>query len=261
MDFAVKFERSPPVWAPAQDNVANSPGDILKFQFGQSFSAVDKARLQHFILEAASAPGVCLDVSQTPAPPPPYAHSLIDCIRQLRKMAKPIEVIGAPGFIVRLNSACGSDRGDESIWLLLLAMEELQGDANGFESTALAYAVRFEISPPSYVAPTRLAEPVAPSDDDDTPDTFRFDGPIGLKSSRSFQLLESFAAGRAHLDVDMSRVARIDFAATGQMLDSLIRLGERGCAVTLKGCNSLVLALLHMIGADQYATLIQRKRT
>lgn len=260
MDFAVKFERSPPVWAPTQKNPANVPGEFLKYQFGQIFSAVDKARLQHFLLEAADAPGVILDVSQTPAPPPPYAHSLIDCIQQLRKLKKPIEVVGGPGFIVRLNSACGSERGDESTWLLLLAMEELQGDANGFESTALAYAIRFEISPPSYVAPTLLPEPTATSDDDDTPDTYRFDAPIGLQSARSFQLLESYAAGRRRLDIDMSRVARIDFAATGQMLDTLIRLAERDCAVTLKGCNSLVLALLRMIGADQYATLIQRKR-
>lgn len=262
LDFAVKFERSPPVWAPTLNNSVKAPGDTLKFQFGQTFSAVDKARLQHFLLEASGAACVCLDVSQAPAPSPPYAHSLIDSIQRLRKMAKPIEVIGAPGFIVRLNSACSSDHSDESLWLLLLAMEELQGDPNGFESTALAYAIRFEISPPSYVAPTARPEAAEPSDTDEvSPDTFRFDGMIGSKSARDFQLLESFAAGRAHVEVDMSRVMRIDFASTGQMLDALIRLGERGCKVTLKGCNTLVLALLRMIGADQYATLIQRKRT
>lgn len=262
LSFAVRFERSPPVWSPVAKAPGSTLGDTLKFQFGPTLSAVDKARLQHFLLEAAGADGVCLDVSQTPAPPSAYAHSLIECIQRLRKMAKPIEVIGGPAFIVRLNAACRVEHCDESIWLLLLAIEELQGDANGFESTALAYAVHFEISPPSYVAPTLRPEPAAPGVDDEvSPDTFRFDDMIGSKSAKDFRYLESFAAGRRHIDVDMSRVARIDFTSTGQMLDTLIRLNEHECQVTLKGCNTLVLALLRMIGADQYATLIQRKRT
>jgi hypothetical protein len=68
LDFAVKFERSPPVWAPTLNHSVKASGDTLKFQFGQTFSAVDQARLQHFLLEAASAASVCLDVSQAPPP-------------------------------------------------------------------------------------------------------------------------------------------------------------------------------------------------
>lgn len=262
LDFAVKFERSPPVWAPIVDDAARKPGETLKFQFGQTFSAIDKARMQHFLLEANNAAAVCLDVSQTPAPPPAYARDLLACIQQVRRMDKAIQLIGGPAFIVRLNSACSGDRGDESGWLLLLALEELMGDTNGFETIALAYAIRFEISPPSYVAPKALPVAAKPNaDTTETADTFKLDGLIGPKAGSQFQALEVFAAGRARIEVDLACVTRIDFAATGQVLDTLIRLRERGCRITLKDCNALVLALLQMIGADQYATLLQRKRT
>jgi anti-anti-sigma regulatory factor len=262
LDFAVRFERSPPVWAPTVDARQDAPSDALKFQFGQIFSAVDKARLQHFLLEAATATSVSLDFSQTPAPPPAYAKSLLDCIQRLRQLDKPIEVIGGPGFIVRLNSACSGERGDESGWLLLLAMEELMGDANGFEAIALAYAIRFEISPPSFVAPKALPDTTAPLEPvSEHADSFRLEGLIGSKAAGQFEALEGFAVGRARVEVDLARVTRIDFACTGQVLDTLIRLKERGCQIRLKNCNTLVLALLRMIGADQYASLSLRKRT
>lgn len=261
LDFAVKFERSPPAWTPVDDDAAAAPGQTLKFAFGQTFSAVDKARVQHFLLETAGAASVCLDFSQTPAPPPPYAKVILECIQRLRREDKAITVVGGPAFIVRLNAACKSHQGNELGWLLLLAMEELLGDPNGFEEVALAFAIRFEISPPSYVAPkpppegseAQAAEPISP-------DTIALDAPINLKAADQLRALSDFATGRTRMEVDMSRVPSIDFASTGQVLDTLIHISEGGCRVTLKDCNSLVLALLQIIGADQFATLTPRKR-
>jgi hypothetical protein len=39
-----------------------------------------------------------------------------------------------------------------------------------------------------------------------------------------------------------------------------MRIQEAGCQVILRHCNNWVLGLLRIIGADQFATLIPRKR-
>lgn len=261
LDYAVKFENSPPVWAPVVGRADTTHAKAARFDFGAELSAVDKARLQHFFREAETTASVSLDFSRTPTPASSYAQTILDCIQRLRKLDKVIELIGGPAFIVRLHAACLADRCDDHGWLLLLAMQELVGDADAFEETALNYAVRFEISPPSYVAPKR---PDATESGDVVADArvgvLALEGDIGLKAAEQFKAIEDQAVGLKSVDIDLRRVARIDFASSGQVLDSLIRLSASGRPVTLIGCNQFVLGLLRMIGADQYATLVARKR-
>lgn len=260
MDFAVRFERSPPAWSPPNAPAKPTESTASTYAFGAQMTGVDKGRLQHFLREAATAAQVKLDFSGTPAPTPVYARAILECIEQARKLGKPIDIVGGPAFVVRLNSACGSERGEQPVWLLLLAIEELLGDRNGFEEIALKYAMRFEISPPSYTAPASApAQPeYAPAKA--TGDAYVIEGSLDHRATSQLQELSEYAAGRTHVEVDMSRVARLDFAATGLFLDTLNRLHARGCQVTVKHCNHLVSALLQLIGADQHATLLARKR-
>lgn len=261
MDFAVRFERSPPAWSPPNAPTKPAESTASSFSFGAQMTGVDKGRLQHFLREASTTTQVKLDFTGTPAPTPVYARAILECIEQVRKLGKPIDVVGGPAFVVRLNSACGSERGEQPVWLLLLAIEELLGDRNGFEEIALKYAMRFEISPPSYTAPA-----TAPSKPEDAParpsgDAFAMEGSLDHRATSQLQELSEYAAGRTRIEVDMSRVGRIDFAATGLFLDTLNRLHTRGCQVTVKNCNHLVSALLQLIGADQHAVVLTRKRT
>jgi anti-anti-sigma regulatory factor len=261
LKYALRFERSPPAWAPLATQTARGVGDPILYTFGPQLTGVDKARMQHFLREAASASHVRLDFSHAPAPPPPYARAMLDCIQQLRKLDKAIEPVGGPAFIVRLNSVCTTERADQSDWLLLLAIEELLGDRNGFETIALSYAVRYEMSPPSYTPPKPLPSVASVADPmPASPDTYLLDGSIGQKAASQLEGLVDFSVGRSMVEVDMARVARIDFAATGQFLDILIRLKSRGCQPVLTHCNSLVMALLLLIGADQHANILPRKR-
>ncbi len=261
LDFAVRFERSPPAWSPPYRPQTQAPSEPVTYTFGAQMGGVDKARLQHFLMEAERAPYTRLDFSHTPAPASAYARAILDCIERLRKLGKAIEVIGGPAFVVRLNSTCNTDRGEQASWLLLLAVVELMGDRNGFEVIALGYAVRFEMSPPSYTPPMALpANAPAHEPTPATPDTYIMEGGIGQKAATQLNALADFARGRSVVELDMARVTRIDFAATGQFLDTIIQLGAQGCHVVLKDCNSLVTALLRLIGADQLATLLPRKR-
>jgi anti-anti-sigma regulatory factor len=263
LDFAVKFERSPPPWAPPAPLSADAAPErkVVKIEFGASFGPVDKARLEHSLLEATECDAVLLDLSHTPAPLPNYARLMLDCVRRLRALRKPIDIDGGAAFVVRMNAACANDRLDQNGWLLLLAIEELLDDPNGYEEFALAYAVRFEISPPSFTPPIKPPpEPDAPMTPSQAPDTFYFEGAIDSKHTPQLKAFVEFARPRGRVVADLARLTRIDFTASGLVLDTLIRLAEAKRQTVLKDCNTLVMAMLQMLGADQYAILLPRKR-
>ena len=261
LDYAIRFERSPPTWTPRGTSSGLPANKSLPFAFGPQFSPIDKARLEHFLLEAADASSVSLDFSQTPAPSAAYARNILTCIDRLRSMGKAIEVIGGPAFVVRMSMASTGDRMDESGWLVLLALRSLMDDVNGFEETALAYAIRFEISPPSFAAPTALPGiSASPERDPPAENVFRMEGRIGTKAAETLNNFLDFAHGRTEVELDLSRVNRVDFASTGIVLDALIKLQANNTLVVISNANLMVHALLQLIGADQFATLRPRSR-
>lgn len=261
MDYAVRFERSPPPWTPRQANAKATGDKVIAYAFGAQFTPVDKARLEHFLLEAQAATRAQLDFSQTPAPSGAFAKAILLAMDRLRELAKPVEVVGGPAFAVRLHMACQGDRMDQSGWLVLLSLLALSNDLAGYEEAALAYAVRFEISPPSFTPPIPLPEVTAadpgPSRDRDI---FVLEGCVDTKSAKRLDQLASFGRGKARLTLDMGQVTRVDFASTGLLLDALIKLKSGGTQLSIINLSLPVLALLQMIGADQFASLLPRTR-
>lgn len=261
LDYAVRFEHSPPSWAPVMSIAPATTTTAKKFVFGPQFGPIDKARLEHFLLEAGTASHVILDFSQTPTPTAVYAQSILSAIERLRREGKAIAVLGGPAFVVRLNMACTADRLDASGWLLLLAVKSLLSDAEGFEETALAYAIRYEISPPSFVEPEPLPEDRGADETGSrSENAFSLEGIIDTKAAEPLSRFVDFGAGKTHVELDISRVSRIDFASTGLLLDALIRLQAQGIRVLISHASLPNLALLKMIGADQFATLQPRRR-
>ncbi len=156
--FAVRFERSPPAWSVATRSVTGAPAEPAVHAFARA-DGIEPAGLRRCLGEAQNAPYIRLDFTGTNVPGDTDARAMLDCIGRLRKLGKAIEVVGGAAFLVRLRSACASPRGEAGVWLLRLALEELLGDQAGFEETALQYAIRFEMSPPSYSAPKPLPLP------------------------------------------------------------------------------------------------------
>ncbi len=259
--FAVRFERSPPAWSVATRSVTGAPAEPAVHAFARA-DGIEPAGLRRCLGEAQNAPYIRLDFTGTNVPGDTDARAMLDCIGRLRKLGKAIEVVGGAAFLVRLRSACASPRGEAGVWLLRLALEELLGDQAGFEETALQYAIRFEMSPPSYSAPKPLPLP-QPERREEAPavqaDTFVLEGTLGAKAAAQLAALDQFARTRRSVRVNMARVARIEFGASGMLLDSLMQIAQRGCQLRLFDCNLLVGALLGLLGADQYAQVTLRR--
>ncbi len=263
VDFAVKFEHSPPTWAPrGQLKVASVPVPLMSF--GEKFGNIERVKLQRFTQEAREAPFVRVEVSKCPAPVEETAKVMFDCLAELDKMRKPVELIGGPGFAVRLGAAQQGDRLGESGWLLWLATLRLLGKELDFEEAAVGYAVAFELSPPSYTPPLAL-----PSRGSDAPDAtppggagqvFNLSGIIGPGSEIQLGQLSRFAEERKRVDIDLAQVTRIDFAAVGLLLETLINLAQGERAIQFIEGNEMVNTLLKIVGASQFAAVHGRTR-
>lgn len=262
VDFAVKFERSPPTWTPHdKPKTVSQPAPLMTY--GEKYGSLERVKQARFFHDAEHAPYVRLDLSKTLAPDEETAHAILNDIVRLDEMRKPVELIGGPGFAVRLDAARQGERLTESGWFLLLAVLQLLGKEDDFDNAAVDYAVAFEVSPPSYTPPRPL-----PSKNGKTmtlaattQDTaFRLTGVIGPGSEAQFKDLKDYAQGRKQVEIDLSQVTRIDFSVVGLLLESLIAVSGAGSKILFKEGNELVNTLLHIVGASQFAVVLGRTR-
>ena len=262
VDFAVKFERSPPTWHPHGKAVTPSqPAPLMAYS--ERYGSMERVKQPKFFQDAANAPYVRMDISRVQTPDEETAQAILGEIVRLDEMRKPIELVGGPGFAVRLDAARQVGRLSEPAWFLLLAVLRQMGKEEEFDNVALDYAVAFEVSPPSYRPPLPMP---ARADSESTnqlplsPDTFRLTGVIGPGTDVQIRELKRFAMGKKQVVIDMSGLIRIDFAVVGLLLELLIELSQGSCHVTFNNGNELVNTLLQIVGVNQFATLNSRKR-
>ncbi len=273
MEYAVKREKSPPVWiSGAVCKVPGTPGSAGKVQVpdGQLFSL--KGRLdQHMadriqlLLEAASKGGIQLDLSGITEVTPEGCTLLQAALVKLQKQQSRLQIAsGALVGLLQQYIANVKDSAPEQ-WLLLMQLYQLQGKQVEFEDLAIAFAVHFELSPPSWEAPKQVAQVVAEAIEPQLPvahhesDVFRMSGTITSASTAVFDEFKRFAENHPATELDMFDVDRIEFASVGLFMDALMALIPSGRHVTITGANMMVCVLLTVMGVDQMAKIIPRK--
>lgn len=262
VDFAVKFERSPPTWHPrGQGPTPSHPAPLMAYS--EKYGSMERVKQPKFFQDAANAPYVRLDITKLQTPDEETAQAILGEISRLHEMKKPIELIGGPGFAVRLDAARQMGKLNEPAWHFLMEVLRLMGKEEDFDNVALGYAVAFEVSPPSYRPPLPLPTRIDTSAADQASmpeNAFRLTGAIGPGTDAQIRELKRFAEGKTAVEVDMTDLSRIDFAVVGMLLELLIELSQGGCHVTFKNGNELVNTLLQIVGVNQFATITPRKR-
>ncbi|MEW6677394.1 MAG: STAS domain-containing protein [Pseudomonadota bacterium] len=262
VDFAVKFERSPPTWHPRTE-AATTSSHVPLMAYSEKYGSMERVKQPKFFQDAAQAPYVRLDITKVQSPDEETAQAILAEIEQLNKMGKPIELIGAPGFTVRLDAARQASRLSEPGWRLLLEVLRLLGKEEDFDNVAVDYAVGFEVSPPAYKPPLPMpvkGEQRNGNRDNQPENTYCLTGDIGPGNDGQIRGLQRFATDRKVVQVDMSRLGRIDFAVVGLLLEMIIELHQQGCKVTFRDGNELVNTLLQIVGVNQFASIAHRPR-
>jgi len=271
LDYAVKCETSPPVWVDAVTakpsgkstaaDAAKSSGQLFSLKGSLDETSADRIAL----LQSAAAQGaIQLDLSGINAITATGSQLLKDALAHLQKNRAQLQI--ASGALISLLQQHTRDAGlhEPAHWLLLLQLYQVQGKQAEFEDLAVDYAVRFEVSPPSWETPGKVAQSIAPlapaeAAEDASTHGFSMHGVINGGSAALFEEFRAFAATCSDVELDLTDVQRVEFASVNLFMDALMSLLQAGKRVRIVGGNEMVNVVLIVMGVDQMAEVVRRK--
>jgi anti-anti-sigma regulatory factor len=249
IDYASHFETSPPTWQPlAIPSVAAQPaqGVAAVETFDTHLDATVAPRLRR-VLEA-TASTVRLDFGKVRAIDADGADCLLRALQTLRAGDRELVLAGADTLLATLRPmlVIGKRGASQASWLLLLELLLLTNREKDFEEAAMDYCVTYEVSPPSFEAPLHVSTAApAPSQGD----RFMLPAVVTSQEPALMTAIDAYAKERETLVLDCSRLARIDYAGAGSLLERLDTHAAAGRTVELRELNHLAAALLRLLGA------------
>ncbi|MDL2353868.1 MAG: STAS domain-containing protein [Pseudomonadota bacterium] len=264
IDYASRFETSPPAWNPlnplAQAGAEPARTGITPTEsFGPLLDAAIAPQLQRLCELAATSPAVRLEVGAVHAVTADGCARLLTALTVLRGGGRELIVAGAAELAetVRASIAIGARDASEAPWLLLLELLQLLNREKDFEETAMDYCVTYELSPPSFEAHANVAAAAvqAPS----RSDRFMLPAVIDGAAAPLFDAIDAYAEQYQPLVLDCARLARVDYNAAAALLKRLRVLAASGKIIELRDINHLVAALFRLMGYGEVARLFPHK--
>lgn len=264
IDYASRFETSPPAWNPLpQAGLAKPLAGVTPTEsFGPLLDAAIAPQLQRLLELAAASPATRLEFGRVQAVTADGCARLLTALTLLRGGGRELIVAGAAELadIVRATIAIGRRDESEAPWLLLLELLQLMNREKQFEETAMDYCVTYELSPPSFEAPANVANAAdagarAPS----RSDRFMLPALIDAGAAPLFDAIDAYAAQYQPLVLDCSRLARVDYGAAAALLKRLRAQAAAGKIIELRDINHLVAALFRLMGYAEVARLFPHK--
>jgi len=257
LDYAIRFETSPPVWQKMGGSGTNAkPQDqSVYLELPGLLDKTAIAALHDGIASTDKKTVVRIDFSHIEMVDESGADECAKILSAARKAKRKLQVSGVDRLIALLQDLNRATHSRAVHWLLLLELYQTLGQQENFEDLAVDYAVRFEVSPPSWsevqAAEVVQAKPAKPTDN-----ALHLAGEITPANDSSLQQLGSYAASHSEVLVDLSEVTRVDYGSVSQFISVLMQCLGSGKAITLRGHNALIHELFRVMGIDQLAQLI-----
>ena len=260
IDYASTFETSPPPWNAPAALAASSPdwaGLTPTEAFAGALDAHIAAQLERLSQSAAASPVLRLEFGRVTAVEPGGCALLLDTLRKLQARQRELILVDADRLaaLIRDGIAVGRRDDTEAPWLLLLELLQLLNREKQFEETGMDYCVTFEVSPPSFTAPHKVATAAAqrlPASVAASPDRFMLPPLLEQQLGPLLEQIQHYAGQYPTLVFDCSRLTRIDYACANQLHASLAQLGKK---IEFRDVNHLVTALLRLLGYADIARI------
>ena len=259
IDYASKFETSPPAWvahAPLASAGATFAGITPTLTLTGVLGAASAPQLECWQLLAAGHPVLRLDLGGISALDGPGCALLLHSLRALQQRELIVVAAADLAAMVRATIRVGRRDDTEAPWLLLLELLQLLNLEKDFEETSMDYCVTFEVSPPAFIAPAKVAT-VARQDSAAATDRFML--PVVIEGNTDALIAAINAYAAPTIVFDCSRLARIDFGAAGRLLVCLHALALEGRKIELRDVNHLVAALLRLLAFSDTARIFPHK--
>lgn len=259
LGFATEFERSPPAWhdlSSQADRVSAEP-KVQTINLSGHLGGQAAAQFAQLIQIAMRAGALRIDLARLSGVDDAGAELLLRAVRGLRRAKVRLALGGAIHLVNLLDGLVSSGRrANQPLWLLLLEVLQYTDQQDRFEELAVDYAMTFEESPPSWEPPLAVtasqtgAEPLAT-----VARSYVLEGEIIGPNTDVLRKITSFAADKTMVEVDCSRLRRMDFVSAGTLFNIVSQLHNQGRLIVLTGVNSMVAALMQVMGLHQVARI------
>ena len=264
IDYASRFETSPPAWNPLPhaglDTTKTIAGVTPTESFGPLLDAAIAPQLQRLLELAAGSPATRLEFGCVKDVTPEGCARLLAALTLLRDGGRELIVAGAFELAetVRATITIGQRDASEAPWLLLLELLQLMNREKDFEETAMDYCVTYELSPPSFEAPANVANAASASAPSRS-DRFMLPAIIDGRTDKLLDAIDAYADQYQPLVLDCSRLALVDYNAAAALLKRLRVLAAAGKIIELRDVNHLVAALFKLMGYTEATRLFPHK--
>lgn len=285
IDFSARFETSPPTWddtvaPPPEPDRAAAGGVPAAVSLGATLDAQSIKQLEQLQRNAQRHRTVLLDVAGVRSVDALGADLLLRVLTVFERGQRELLVQGAEALLDALAPSIEPGRRDasEACWLLQLALLRLLGREQVFDDLSIDYCVTYEVSPPAWEpmppsirttgAGTATAEADASSASRAAadggfsagPEGFALVGELAGRAQVALGALREYAADRAEVVIDCSRLRRVDFVAAGELLNEVVALRTGGKYLVFKDLNHVVAALLAVMGIPDLAEIRLRRQ-
>ncbi|MDR1423305.1 MAG: STAS domain-containing protein [Azoarcus sp.] len=265
IDYARRFERSPPAWEDLSLQPAKRRADTSAalVNLPAALNAQVAQQLQQVGVIGRKSGSLRVDLGRVRSLDDNGVQLMKQVLAQLAADRVKLTILNASRLVDLLAPKVKpGEAGNRGYWMLMLEMLKYTGESARFEDLAVDYAVTFEESPPSWESrvPTpgeqqAAAEEAAHARGEEE---FYFDGELTGSSSEAIRKLDDFAAARQTVVVDCSQLRRVDFVAAGTLFNALASLQAKGKVVQLQKVNAMVGALMRVMSIDQVAMVTLR---
>ncbi|TCS37781.1 hypothetical protein EDC30_10373 [Paucimonas lemoignei] len=266
IEFAAKFETSPPAWDDGRADLDNTVQPSASATPAITFSGkLDESIVKQ--LERAQKLSekngmLRLEFARVSEVLPEGCELLLATLKKLQKAGYELILVGAPELASKIRGIIETGRRDatDAPWLLLLEILQLLNREQEFEETSIDYCVTFEVSPPAFIAPKKVSTAVELPDLSQEAESEKFQMPAVIDvRSNAFNTITDYINRHEHAVLDCKNLIRVDFSAAGQLLSLMAPLTGQGKVIELCNVSYLVAALFQVIGLREVAQITLRK--
>lgn len=271
IEYANKFERSPPTWA-STEQPAERPAPVKAsatptVPFTGKLDSTSIKHLERVKKLAETHRALRLEFGKITEVAPVGCGLLLGVLKLLQKSGHELILVGAPELATKIRLILLVGRRDETEvpWLLLLEILRLLNREKEFEEVSIDYCVTFEVSPPAFAPPVnKVTTAVAEQDpaqaaDGEAREAYMMPTVIEGRIDELILAIAAYSDEHDPAIIDCSRLAKVDFNAAGRLMTGLAPFCHTGKTIEFHNVNYLVAALFSVMGLKDIVRILPRK--
>ena len=191
-----------------------------------------------------------LSTPNTPIPASPHLSDLQQTIEEAALLFGSGQSAAAQQLLIAAIEAGGAHPEEKLAWRMLLELHEADGDQAAFDQRALAYARRFETSPP----PWQHADKTADQSSNDKLPALSFRGKLTAGSLPVLEQLVKLGCQHRRFRLEFISVSEADLAGCSALLRMLEVWRQQGCEVCIHKGEALTDKVKDLIQTGQRDT-------